>query len=207
MSHAATLRRPSIFQLLLSSQRSLSTKSTHYPKPAPMSPHDNPDDMRAARKWCDDFEQFDDLNSVPFIKDNAEITHSRSSGPGGQNVNKVSTKATLRFPISLCRTMFPDYIIPILKESKHHSSTPLPDGSILLTSSRFRTQPENMRDVWDKFKEVILEAGRRDLIGETKEGKGKRIKALVEKQNAVMAKVKRERKDVKQGRRMKCGWD
>ena len=37
---------------------------------------------------------------INWIESNATVSHSRSSGPGGQNVNKVNTKVTLRVPLN-----------------------------------------------------------------------------------------------------------
>jgi len=86
-----------------------------------------------------------------------EFTFVRSSGPGGQNVNKVSSKAQLRWnpgksgllsPEVLQRLemLFPSYITK--------------EGDLLITSQKTRDQLKNREDCLEKLQKMILEASK-----------------------------------------------
>ncbi|EEB96609.1 hypothetical protein MPER_04231, partial [Moniliophthora perniciosa FA553] len=68
------------------------------PLPLPTPPHLSTlgtlEDSSKARAWINQFKD----KSIP--RNIVELSFSRSSGPGGQNVNKVNTKATLRCSVS-----------------------------------------------------------------------------------------------------------
>jgi ribosome-associated protein len=80
---------------------------------------------------------------------------SRSSGPGGQHVNKTETRVELRWDMknSSCLT-------PGEKNRLEHrlSSRLSEDGLLILTSNRFRSQLRNREDVNERFL-ALLEAG------------------------------------------------
>jgi ribosome-associated protein len=80
---------------------------------------------------------------------------TRSSGPGGQNVNKVNTRVELRFSV-LNSTVFSE-------EEKARISLKLKnrinsEGELLLTSQIARTQLDNKEKVVEKFYELIEKA-------------------------------------------------
>ncbi|SCZ98506.1 BZ3500_MvSof-1268-A1-R1_Chr3-1g05428 [Microbotryum saponariae] len=124
---------------------------------------------------------------------------SRSSGPGGQNVNKLSTKAHLRLCLSPPPPWLPPYLLPTLLDSPSYVSTS-PSG-LLLSSSNTRSQAQNVELGIKRIKELILEAARVGLKGDTSEEQQERVKALERRERSKMLKVKKQRKDVKGGRR------
>jgi ribosome-associated protein len=84
-----------------------------------------------------------------------EISFIRSSGPGGQNVNKVSTAAQLRFDLRHS---------PSLPEAMKARAAALAgtrltqDGEIVITATRFRTQPLNRDDAIARLIDLLREA-------------------------------------------------
>jgi ribosome-associated protein len=76
----------------------------------------------------------------------------RSSGPGGQNVNKVATKVELRLSL---RT---SALTPGQKQrlSAAYPSHVSADGELILTSDRFRSQGRNKRDVEERLVAMLL---------------------------------------------------
>ena len=102
---------------------------------------------------------------------------SRSSGSGGQNVNKVSTKVELRFDIINTRLFAENEINRILIKLKNRISS---DGILIITSDSERTQLGNKKKVIELFFELIEKAikkpKKRVKTKPTKASKEKRLK-------------------------------
>jgi ribosome-associated protein len=94
-------------------------------------------------------------NAISIPEDELIITASRSSGPGGQNVNKVSTKITLRFNIN--RTAF------LTDEQKDRVRSRLKNiiskkGFIVLHEEARRSQAANRARIIEKFSALMARA-------------------------------------------------
>ena len=93
--------------------------------------------------------------SIGLDPSELSISFIRSSGPGGQNVNKVSTAAQLRFDLRHS---------PSLPEALKHRAAALAgsrltqDGEIVITAARHRTQPLNRDDAIARLVELLREA-------------------------------------------------
>ncbi|MEM9352003.1 MAG: alternative ribosome rescue aminoacyl-tRNA hydrolase ArfB [Planctomycetota bacterium] len=90
-----------------------------------------------------------------WIVDAAELSFSfaRSSGPGGQNVNKVNTKATLRWKVGESGSVSPAVRDRFLQRYPHRLNK---TGEVVITSDRFREQARNLTDCYDRLRELIL---------------------------------------------------
>ena len=89
------------------------------------------------------------------IKDLIVYSFSCSSGPGGQNVNKVNTKVELRFNL-ISTTLFSEVERELIfRELKNKINN---EGEIVLVSQSERTQLLNKMVVTDKFYDLVSES-------------------------------------------------
>lgn len=79
----------------------------------------------------------------------------RSSGPGGQNVNKVSTGVQLRFDINGNSHLSDETKIRLLKIGGRRITN---DGFIVIEAKRFRDQEKNRQDAINRLVELIRKA-------------------------------------------------
>src|SRR5437667_1855775 len=79
----------------------------------------------------------------------------RSGGPGGQNVNKVASKAVLRWDLAASPSL-PDDVKSRLRSQQRRRITS--EGELVLSSQRFRDQERNRQDCLDKLREMVLAA-------------------------------------------------
>lgn len=79
----------------------------------------------------------------------------RSGGPGGQNVNKVASKAVLRWNLTASPSV-PDDVKSRLRERLHQRITN--EGDLLITSQRYRDQDRNRLDCLEKLREMLRAA-------------------------------------------------
>ena len=79
----------------------------------------------------------------------------RSSGPGGQNVNKVATAVQLRFDIAHTRTLLQAVRQRLTALAGRRVSG---EGVLVLTAQRFRSQERNRRDALDRLIALVRAA-------------------------------------------------
>jgi len=81
------------------------------------------------------------------------FTTSRSSGPGGQNVNKVNSKVTLKFDVQQSGVLTPDQKELILKKI---STRLTKEGTLLITAQDKRSQLQNKDEVLQKLDQLLI---------------------------------------------------
>lgn len=90
-----------------------------------------------------------EIDSTEFV-----FSFARSSGPGGQNVNKVNSKAVLAWDIGQSQSLPVD-----IKERiyTNHPSKITTKGVMILSSEKYRDQKRNIQDCLDKLHKILLE--------------------------------------------------
>ena len=94
------------------------------------------------------------LHNISVPDDEIDISAVHSSGPGGQNVNKVATAVHLRFDIM--GSSLPDNLKKKLSEMNDSRITD--DGTIVLKAKRFRSFAKNRADAVARLREIIMKA-------------------------------------------------
>jgi ribosome-associated protein len=96
------------------------------------------------------------INNMLFIPESClSFQAARSSGPGGQNVNKLNTRVTLIFDLPNCPTLTD----PQRQRLRSVLSSRLDkDGRVRISSQRHRSQHANRQDALERFRALVAEA-------------------------------------------------
>ena len=93
--------------------------------------------------------------SSELLLNELEFSTSRSSGPGGQNVNKVNTKVTLRWSVKDSALLTPGEKELLLQKLSSRLTT---EGVLLLSAQEKRSQLQNKEEVLLKFDQLLKQA-------------------------------------------------
>ena len=130
-------------------------------------------------------------DTISLDDNEIQLDFIRASGPGGQNVNKVSSAVQLRFNVAGCAALS-DAIRERLKKIAGRRVTA--HGILIIKAQRYRSQEQNRRDAIDRLVAMIRKAievpGYRRPTRPTKASKQRRLA------------TKRRRGDLKRQRRV-----
>ena len=95
------------------------------------------------------------IDNINIPDNEIRFIFSRSSGPGGQNVNKVNTKATVKFDIMASNALNPEQKERIRKRLSSRISR---NGILTVSPDRFRSQQANRKDALERLSRLLSEA-------------------------------------------------
>eukprot|EP00112_Aurelia_sp_Birch-Aquarium-sp1_P001351 Seg1143.4 transcript_id=Seg1143.4/GoldUCD/mRNA.D3Y31 product="Peptidyl-tRNA hydrolase ICT1 mitochondrial" protein_id=Seg1143.4/GoldUCD/D3Y31 len=84
-----------------------------------------------------------------------KVKFIRSSGPGGQNVNKLNTKAEVRLDITRADWLPTEVREKLMEQEKNRINK---NGELIVTSESFRSQSRNLQDAINKIQQLISTA-------------------------------------------------
>ena len=133
-------------------------------------------------------------STLQIDEDELQLSFIRASGPGGQNVNNVSTAVQLRFDARRSPSLPNAVAVRLIRLAGKRATTA---GEIVITAQSFRTQDANRKDAIDRLVALIREAThvpkKRVATKPSKASKERRIEG------------KKKRSTTKAGRQVK--WD
>ena len=156
-------------------------------------------DHSAARQWLTKF----DIHTIP--RNLGQITFSRSSGPGGQNVNKygltctslledmelmvfgrTNSKATARFQWKDLSSLVPRILHQQLRKSQYYAPN---SESLVIQADSSRKQRDNVDQCFQILRDLIITAGKIAVKGETSPEQEARVKGLYVRFVTITIKV------------------
>ncbi|NWH67768.1 ICT1 hydrolase, partial [Geococcyx californianus] len=124
------------------------------------------------------------------------VSYSRSSGPGGQNVNKVNTKAEVRFHLATA-----DWIPEAAREkmASMHRNKINRAGELIVSSDESRYQMRNLAICLEKIRTMVTEATEKPKV--VSKETTQRLIERVEKMNRERLRQKKIHSHIKQSRK------
>ncbi|XP_021491075.1 large ribosomal subunit protein mL62 isoform X2 [Meriones unguiculatus] len=129
--------------------------------------------------------------------DRLNISYCRSSGPGGQNVNKVNSKAEVRFHLASA-----DWIAEPVRQkiALMHKNKINKAGELILTSETSRYQFRNLAECLQKIRDMIAEASQEPKEPSKEDAQLQRLR--IENMNRERLRQKRINSSIKTSRRV-----
>ena len=128
-------------------------------------------------------------DTISIDDDELEESFVRSSGPGGQNVNKVSSAVQLRFDVRRSPALPNDVAIRLMKLA---GSRLTKDGVIIIVAQEYRDQSRNRAEARERLFDLIRQAAVRPTVRRaTKVPKAQKKKRVEGKKHRSQVKAMR----------------
>lgn len=118
------------------------------------------------------------------------FSFARSGGPGGQNVNKVNSKAIMRWAVVMTDSLPYDVKARFLEKFANRLTA---ENEIVITSQKYRDQNKNIDDCLEKLRSMIQSVAARPIIRRATRPTASSVKKRVQ--------TKKENSQKKQARR------
>jgi ribosome-associated protein len=136
-----------------------------------------------------------DLGDLKINPDEIHLDFIRSSGPGGQNVNKVASAVQLRFQARDSKSISPEIKERLLLLAGKRATTA---GEIIIEARKFRTQQANREDALKRLYQLIKKASIPPSIRhKTRPSTASKLKRKEEKKRRANLKQFRTKKDLR----------
>ncbi|KAM9177523.1 large ribosomal subunit protein mL62 [Mergus octosetaceus] len=141
-------------------------------------------------------EQEAKLPALDIPMDRLTVSYCRSSGPGGQNVNKVNTKAEVRFHLASA-----DWIPEAVRQkmASMHKNKINRAGELIVNSEESRYQMRNLAICLEKIRVMVTEATEKPKV--VSKETAQELIARVEKMNRERLRQKKIHSNIKQSRK------
>ncbi|KAI0439136.1 hypothetical protein F4803DRAFT_63780 [Xylaria telfairii] len=150
----------------------------------------NQEDLDEARKWHVSFNE----GSLP----GGQTSYSRSSGPGGQHVNKTESKATSVWPVEELSKGLPKLVRSALRSSRYYSTR---NDSITIQAQTHRSRAANTDENRQKLVEELRRIYQEQVPAATSEKKMKKHEAAEKAFHQSRLKLKKYQSSKKASRR------
>jgi ribosome-associated protein len=147
----------------------------------------------AARRSRKDHSMPSDPPSIDIPIEEFEFTYARSGGPGGQNVNKVNSKAILRWSVTTSPSL-PEAVRQRFLQK--FSSRLTIEGELIITSQKYRDQARNVEDCMTKLQEMIASVAAAPIIRRKTKPTRASVERRVDSKKKTSAKKSQRRSPV-----------
>ncbi|KAF4822230.1 hypothetical protein CGCTS75_v010850 [Colletotrichum tropicale] len=150
----------------------------------------DPEELKQARSWHKTF----DGSQLP----QGQTSYARSSGPGGQHVNKTESKAITAWPVKDLLPMLPKLLHRGIRESKYYTAR---SDSLTFQAQEHRQRTANSDENQQKLINEVQRIYRETVPGETSNEKKKKHAEIAKSFNEGRLKQKKHLSSKKQNRR------
>ncbi|KAL3783518.1 hypothetical protein HJC23_009483 [Cyclotella cryptica] len=130
---------------------------------------------------------------VPIPEESLQISFARSSGAGGQNVNKLNTRVEIRFHVDSA-SWIPAEVRERLKTNEANRINN--EGYFSITCQEYRTQAQNRKEAFKKLQDILKDSWKRPKIRKMRKGLSQKTKENRRDMKRRVAEKKAMRKSV-----------